>query len=997
MKPTFALDLTRETIGLLHRTPKGWLSVGEAAFDAPDLPEAMDYLRKTALGLSPLGVATKLVLPNSQILYTEVHAPGPSRDEKRRQIAEALEGRTPYAVEDLAFDWSGKGATVKVAVIAKETLAQAEEFAVEHRLNPVSFVAIPEDGSFVGEPWFGPTAAAASILAEDETVDRDREPVTILHRELPKAEPAPVSTAEPDPTPEPSLDPAPESLPESVPQPTPSAALPEDDLPGLAEALNADLPVPPVAAPVAPATTMAPDPAPLPAADLAEDEPEAILARETDQDSALLGASATTVEDTLPSRIPPAQPAPVAEPEEAPFAHVTDTSAFPEGDDLPSAPTARKLVIDDLDDDIPPAPPSAAMVAFASRRGAAADSAARPIDGVTRPGVSTSPAAKAAPTARPANGKGFAGLVTAPSIPGTRTKPKLKGNDIPRPAIGSTTTVKSPARPGGTFGSVTPAKKRTGTVFMVMVGLLLLFLALVAAWASYFVGGNGSPTEEAAAATTEVVPGVDDEMLADMQDPEGMTDPIPEADGAATADVGDLATETLPVNMGGEEASPELAATEPDAAPAEALEAADLAPDPAESEEVTAEAAPEPAPEPAPDTVVATDVSAASAPVEDQDEIFLSAMDAPPPALDALALPALVEARDVLPDPVMPPPAPGTVYRFDARGLLQPTAEGIMSPEGVFLIAGKPPLVPPVRSEAAIAAALAAVPVAAPEALTASASPDAASPATASSSADASLVTAGQTAPAAELPPADPAMAGFRPRPRPDGLTPAATPAAAPDDAALSPEVAAEFAGLRPLSRPASVTAAAAAAAPADDAADLGAQAASLTAQAESKLAEAAALEAQNPSIVAISMRPASRPNDFTDAVEAAVAAAVREPAPEPEVELAAAAPAPEAKPEELDEIDEPETARAAPSIPTRASVAKQATFANAINLSKINLIGTYGTDSRRYALVRQSNGKYKKVKVGDKIDGGTIKAITETEVRYQKGGRLVSLKMPKA
>ena len=91
----------------------------------------------------------------------------------------------------------------------------------------------------------------------------------------------------------------------------------------------------------------------------------------------------------------------------------------------------------------------------------------------------------------------------------------------------------------------------------------------------------------------------------------------------------------------------------------------------------------------------------------------------------------------------------------------------------------------------------------------------------------------------------------------------------------------------------------------------------------------------------------------------------------------AAAAPAPAAKPEEVDELDEPEVASAAPSIPTKASVAKQATYANAINLSKINLIGTYGTDSRRYALIRQSNGKYKKVKVGDKIDGGTVKAIT--------------------
>jgi hypothetical protein len=233
-------------------------------------------------------------------------------------------------------------------------------------------------------------------------------------------------------------------------------------------------------------------------------------------------------------------------------------------------------------------------------------------------------------------------------------------------------------------------------------------------------------------------------------------------------------------------------------------------------------------------------------------------------------------------------------------------------------------------------------------------------------------------------------MAGFRPRSRPEGLVPA-TPE---DDASLTTDNATEFAGRRPLPRPATVVAAASASRPAAPA-DLGAQGASLAAQAEADLAAAAALEAANPSIVAISKRPAARPRDLSDAVEAAVAAAVRE--PEPEVELAAAAPAPDLKPEELDEADEPETANAAPSIPTKASVAKQATFANAINLSKINLIGTYGTDSRRTALIRQANGRYKKVKVGDKIDGGTIKAITETEVRYQKGGKLLSLKLPKA
>ncbi|MFM7335596.1 MAG: hypothetical protein ACKO1H_14495 [Tabrizicola sp.] len=974
MKPTFALDLTRETIGLLHRTPKGWLSIGEVAFDAPDLAEALDYMRKTALGLSPMGVATKLILPNSQILYTEVHAPGPSRDDKRRQIATALEGRTPYAVEDLVFDWSGKGATVKVAVIAKETLAEAEGFAVEHRLNPVSFVAIPEDGAFVGEPWFGPAAAAAGILAEDETVERDRDPVSILHRELPKADPAPVvapaaAMAAQDDDPLPGLEEALNAELPDVPGPAPAAATPEPELVALEDVTEEE---------PAPVKIAAEDPAPADAislADALDDTPSAAPAVITD--------TATPVAETA---TPPLQ-----EPEEAPFAHVTDTSAFPE-DDLPAAPAkvAAKQA-DVIDDEIPPAPSSAAMVAFASRRAAAGEAAARPVDGVTRPAGAAVPPRGA--IARPTAAKGFSGLVTAPSIPGTRAnKGKVKGGDIPRPPIGPT-TVKSPARPGGTFGAAAPAKKRTSTVFMVLVGLLLLFLALIGLWSSMYLGGN-TATEDVSA--TEVVPDPADEMLADMQDPEGLTEPLPEAEGVSqTADVGDLATESLPVNIGGEEPATdaETAAIEEPAAP-EATEPAEVAavmPEPAT--DATAEAttdvaaAPaeaEPVPEPAPGTTVATvatEVAASPAPVEDQDEIFLSAMDAPPPALDALALPALTDARDALPDPMMPPPAPGTLYRFDANGLLMPTAEGIVSPDGVILIAGKPPLLPPSRSDVAAAAAQAALAISAPAA-------DTANPV-----AGASLVTGGEAAVAEEtaLPPADPAMAGFRPRPRPEGLAPAPT----ADDAALETEAAAQFAGLRPLPRPANVTAAAAAVLPASAPADLGAQGASLTAQAEAKLAEAAALEAQNPSIVAISMRPAERPRDLSSAVEAAVAAAVREPAPEETIEVAAAAP--EAKPEEIDEMNEPETASAAPSIPTKANVAKQATYKNAINLSKINLIGTYGTDSRRYALVRQANGKYKKVKVGDKIDGGTVKAITETEVRYQKGGRLVSLKMPKA
>jgi hypothetical protein len=987
MKPTFALDLTRDTIGLLHRTPKGWLSVGEVAFDAPDMAEALDYLRKTALGLSPMGVATKIILPNSQVLYAEVHAPGPSRDEKRKQIAAALEGQTPYDVADLVFDWSGKGARVKVAIVARETLAEAEGFAVEHRLNPVSFVAIPEAGTFVGEPWFGPTEAAASLLAEDETVERDRDAVVVLHRELPKAEPV-VAGPEPEPQTGPELQPELEltvEAPVTQGQNEEQHVEDEEPLPGLEEALNAELPeeAPPISDPLPVSEPLAPE---------IDDTVEEAIDEHPSFETSIAEKPIPGPEEAELAPPPVAdavvRPA-VPEVEEAPLAHVTDTAAFPDLDDeTPSTAEKRKLAVGDVDEDLPPAPSSAALVAFASRRNAPAAAVARPMDGVTRPSMASGAAAArpTAPVTRPGAAKGFVGLVTAPSIPGTRAKPKAKIVDIPRPTGAGPTTVKSPTRPGGTFGAVAPPKSRTGMIFMILVALLLIFLALVGAWSSLYLGGDTPSTTEGASAT-DVLPDVSDEMLADMQDPEGMTEPLPEGDVAALseADAGDLATEGLPVNIAGEVPEP---ATETTTETETELEIAVAEPEPVA-----------PAPEPAPDTVVATDVAVAQPPVEDQDEIFLSAMDAPPPALDALALPALTETRDLLPDPPMPPPAPGTVYQFEANGLLKPTPEGIVSPEGVMLIAGKPQILPPSRSEAATAAALAAAAIAPPAVDALDTAED--RPA---SSADASLVTAGPEAAIPDaaipdaavpdatadtpLPPADPAMAGFRPRPRPKTVSPVPG-----DDAALAGDAETAFAGLRPLPRPASVVAAASASRPSDTVVtDLGAQGASLTAQAEAQLAAAAALEAQNPSIVAISMRPAARPKDLSSAVEAAVAAAVREPAPE--VEVAAAAP--EANSNNVDEIDEPETVSAAPSIPTRASVAKQATYKNAINLSKINLIGTYGTASGRYALVRKTNGRYTRVEVGDKIDGGTVKAITETEVRYQKGGKLVSLKMPK-
>ncbi|WP_050603632.1 hypothetical protein [Ruegeria sp. 6PALISEP08] len=86
-----------------------------------------------------------------------------------------------------------------------------------------------------------------------------------------------------------------------------------------------------------------------------------------------------------------------------------------------------------------------------------------------------------------------------------------------------------------------------------------------------------------------------------------------------------------------------------------------------------------------------------------------------------------------------------------------------------------------------------------------------------------------------------------------------------------------------------------------------------------------------------------------------------------------------------------------APKIPSTASVARQATIDNAINLRKLNLIGVYGTPANRRALVRLPSGRYKKLKVGDRIDGGKVIAISDSELRYQKKGRNVTLAMPRS
>ena len=170
MKPNFALDLSHDGIGLLHRGADGWHTVGEVSLDDTEFTEKLGSLRQTAAALESGGVTTKLVIPNSQILFKTVEAKGPSQAERDIQIRAALDGTTPYEVDDLVYDWAvAEGAedgTVRVAAVASETLAEAEAFANEHGFNPLSFVAIPENGHFsTAEPFFGVSKSADALLA----------------------------------------------------------------------------------------------------------------------------------------------------------------------------------------------------------------------------------------------------------------------------------------------------------------------------------------------------------------------------------------------------------------------------------------------------------------------------------------------------------------------------------------------------------------------------------------------------------------------------------------------------------------------------------------------------------------------------------------------------------------------------------------------------------------------------------------------------------------
>ncbi|MCV2879507.1 hypothetical protein OE699_11665 [Sedimentimonas flavescens] len=899
MKPSFALNLSLDGIGLLHRRADGWARLGEVSLEVDDLQGALTGLRRAALSAEPRGLTSKLIIPASQILYTEVRAPGPRTAQRRSQIAAALEGMTPYPVEDLIFDWSGNGETVQVAIVARETLAEAEAFAESHGFCPISFVALPEPGQFGGEPWFGLTANAAQHLPEGARVDRDQDPVRVVEQvsleeflaatEEPVVEPAPEPIAE-EALPEVSA--APPSEPEppaESPAPEPEGADDEEALTDLELALNAPF---------------VPD---LPPAEEASPQ-ELSLAEEP-----LEPAVPDTPQAELEPQESPEQPQEPEAPVPA-FSSRRTPELAARADDAGVTPRlggAARL------HPMPPRtmpPEQKAKLMQSGSAGVTAPGLALPETDLRSAAETLKRAAKAG-LDKAARGTAKLGDSAGKALVKS-LKPKLDDEPATAPE-----EAEPAASPFGTFQPALTGGKPRHFGLKLTAGLVL-FLGIVALWSSFL--GDDTPPAEVAALETQA--------------------PAPASEITAPA----------------AQPAPEPAATET-AAPPPATEQAAAEPAPA-------------VPQPAEPTRSSPEIVPAP-------NLSLSSISTADPALRDTTATATLPPAESLTDsqPVMPPPPPPfeQLARLTPEGDIQPTPQGVVMPGDFTLYAGKPPRQPGPRPEAIAAAALVAA--AAPAAPTEAEEP---------------------------APYADPALAGLRPKPRPAAIEAAAQAAAqeaapepapeasAPetdDGAALTPEQSTRLALLanaKPKARPASIASAFATASAAEEAA-----AAEAARAAE---AQTAALASATARAVSVSRRPPAKPRNFTTSVENALAAAIAA-EPAPAATQVAAAPARqtaiEPPPEEL---DEPEPVSVAPKLPTSASVAKQATLKNAIDLKEINLIGVYGSSSNRRALVRLSSGKYVKVSVGDRLDGGKVTAIGAGQLTYKKGSRNYTLTLLK-
>jgi hypothetical protein len=971
-----ALLISSDGIALAHRQTAGhWAILKDVSFTAPSLEKAMKGLKKEAVARAGSNFSCLLILPDDQILYTSLTVPTDDPELTAYRIEEGLEGMTPYAVSELVYDWrTVETDRVKLAAVARETLDEARTFAEGHGFKTAGFAAMPPLERFPGVPLFELAKSAADVSFPDDGIafgpdtfgeepeeTGDAEEVAADAPPTgPEADAAPsdptgdaAKAAAPEPEPEPQ--PEPETEPEPDPDPQADALAdaadrdPEEIIAAAAEAPAQPDPEPPIAEPEAPVLE-----------DPALTEPVAPIG-DADGDDAAPAAPGTDTNQppefsARGTRVPardidaPPDEAETGEPEPGPAADAPSE----DGAQAAQNPLAQRLSRV-REASKARGPKTAKPVVPPSREGAAA---VPPQRKGRLSGLSATPFPGTDETAAPdsASRKGLGGRIGGMLGRGTSAEaaPAEPPHDEPgarsitgtgrlsalgealrlQPQDGTLPDADAPARDGTEDANLTDGllgRKPEEPTGKSFRTGLLLTIVLLILLAAIAVWSALFLPDSPVARLF----GGGSEVAAE--------DPLdaPDAPFAITAPpaIGELATvDAPPATLLEETEPPQVDAAPEDEAAADGIDLA--TPDDAVDE--VAEAVVE--------AVAETQAETPAIP--------------PLPPLPQDAVPSLAETEAVYAEYRIwqrPPDRPDLATLDSLSDLSLSTVDpAVTALDAISLptprldpteTLRRVPPPPPFGARPDTTAA--GLVVATPDGVV---------------TPDGVLVTAGPPPVLSiprpreqALPPRTPTfsiedaiLGTFRPAPRPGDLG-----AATPQDtlpgrpaitrASLSPQPRA----LPPEAPTASEQAAAASLFPRPDRAE-----------------EPAEISA---AAVARSLVPATRPGNM----ETLVANAVRPARQEPAAVIEAAAVAP------------------GPSIPSNADVARAATQRNELRLREVNLIGVTGTASDRRALVRLPSGRFVRVGVGDRLNGGRVAAIGASTLQYVRGGRTVTLDIP--
>ena len=993
MATNLALDLSQDAVRLLHDTGAGWVEICAAHFDSADLATDLASLRSTAVQVGGDAFETLLILPDNQILYTSASASGLDEVADKARIETALQGATPYPVAELVYDWHTEDDRLRIAVVARETLQEAEAFTTEHGLNPIGHTARPQPDRFGQAPWFGATAHARSTRPEATT--RPDIPAIEIVGKVTAAALASLlaelaAEAQPDPTPQ-------AAEPEPASSDTPASGQPDSDAKANASETAETAPNPEPCAPPAPSAQ--PD-----TADAPQDSPIA-----TDE-----SPTAPTPEKAAEADVqPPQDSAPPAADSPSPLTFSSRRRAATSAASSTETPAAQADT---------PAPASKAP-APSAKKPKAGSKAAKP------PAKRKAPKAKAAkaPPAKPKAPKpllGFASIrskapatpdpdtdvtaegqppATPPSIEKTPLPPTLEEPKAPalvaaRPDTApkeaglsgflATTASSLSAAPAPkpdpraeeeealtTFGArkeqrLAQAGSPPGRAGLIAVGSLILLLMVLGIWANFAYRAEIEAwwRGDAPQSPTELAIATPDRVAAPTPAPS-----LPETDAGTRATVdGDAPPSLLPVLPGRERPDGAAEATAIQL-PATGLGPAvtpDLprAPETGVADQRLARL-PAPTAQPSPGTSAPT----AELPFDDPDFTDLLDDEEPEVVLMSPEETAAQYAATGIWQAAPPRPEPSDETGLNQLYLtsIDPVIRGsdaVDLPRNRRFLRDdalqrqSPPLPP--GSDILLGADGLVTPT-----------PDG------TRNPDGILVIAGRPTiepprrpgAAEETAPSSPPgtqerLAGFRPLARPDTLSETA------QRTRLGGRTLEELASLRPLVRPDAVE---------ERAAALLAERAEEARREEEDLAVKARAEAAaagragaSPLAVKASLIPRARPAGL--------------PRPSPNA----------------DQDDGQDEGRSGPALqraqrlqpdnPTPVSVARQATVENGIRLGRVNLLGVFGTPNDRRALVRMPSGRVLNLKIGDRLDGGRVAAIGDGELRYTKGGRNITLRMPR-